>query len=396
MKIIWLFRVREQCYHLPFLEASFLKIEGLPIAKFFETWVNHCDDKEYWLEMGQPLPIEKINVPCLFHSGWYDYMCPGTIKNFMFMSQRKDNPELAASHRLVIGPWIHGTDFGAGAGSSNAGINYGDVSFPANAGWNGTFYNKFLSWYDRWLRDNKEADTGAPVTIYVMGENVWREEQEWPLSRTEYSPLYLDSKGDARTVNGNGLLSFNKPSKKEFDTYKYDPMDPCDNSDNSIFSGKIKDRTDKELRSDMLIYSTKPFENEIEVTGNVVARLYIKSSAVDTDFYVRLVDVQPNGRAYGLLEGVFRMRYRDGWYAPHFMTPGEVYCIDVNLGGTSMVFKKGHSIRIEITSSDFPNNERNLNTADPMGYGSEAVVALQTIMHNEQYPSQIILPVIPR
>ena len=322
-------------------------------------------------------------------------MCQGQADNFELLSHRTDDPELAKSHRLVLGPWIHTTEYGTST-DSNSGVRYGELTFPPNSGYTKEMYDSFMKFYDKYLKGNDSVDTGAPVRIYVMGDNVWRDEQEWPLARTKYTPLYLDSKGDARTLKGNGVLSFELPHLSEKDEYDYDPLNPCDNTDSDLHKGIIKDRREKEMREDMLVYTTEPLERDLEVTGNIWAKFFIQSSAVDTDFFVRLVDVLPDGKAYGYLSGVFRMRYRDGYYESHYMTPGEVYPVDLKVGPISLVFKKGHQIRIEITSSDFPEYDRNLNTAEPMGYGKEAVIAHQTILHSEKYPSHMLLPVIPR
>lgn len=389
------FRNEKECHVLPFLDAEVLKFEGVPIRKFFNEWVDHCDDKAYWEKMGQPLGIENVNVPCFFYTGWFDYMCQGQADNFELLSHRADNPELAASHRMVLGPWIHTTEYGTST-DSNSGVRYGELTFPPNSGYTKEMYDSFMKFYEKYLKGNENADTGAPVRIYVMGDNVWRDEQEWPLARTVYTPLYLDSEGDARTVSGNGTLSFDPPNCTEKDEYDYDPMNPCDNTDSDLHKGIIKDRREKEMREDMLVYTTDVLENDVEVTGNVRAKFFIQSSAVDTDFFVRLVDVLPDGKAYGYLSGVFRMRYRDGYHKSRYMTPGEIYPVDFKVGPLSLVFKKGHRIRIEITSSDFPEYDRNLNTAEPMGYGKEAVVAHQTILHTKEYPSHMLLPLIPR
>lgn len=389
------FENEKECYVLPFLDADILKFEGVPIRKFFNEWVDNCNNREYWEKMGQPLGIEKVTVPCFFYTGWFDYMCTGVAENFELLSHKTDDPELAGSHRLVLGPWIHTTEYGVSTGS-NSGIKYGEVRFPPNSGYTKEMYRSFMQFYDRHLKGNKESGQEAPVRIYVMGDNVWREEQEWPLGRTRYTELYLDSQGDARSLNGNGVLSFKKPYMSPADEYDYDPLNPCDNTDSDLHKGMIVDRREKEQREDMLIYTTEALEKEIEITGYLQARLFVKSSAVDTDFFIRLVDVLPDGRAHAYLSGVFRMRYRDGFYEPHYMTPGEIYAVDFKIGALSLVFKEGHRIRIEITSSDFPEYDRNLNTAEPMGYGKEAVTARQTILHSEQYPSHILLPVIPR
>ena len=389
------FKSEEECYTLPFLDADVLKFEGVPIRKFFQEWVDNCDNREYWEKMGQPLGIEKVKVPCFFYTGWFDYMCPGVAENYELLSHKTDDIELAKSHRLVLGPWIHTTDYGVSTGS-NSGIKYGEVKFPPNSGYTKEMYRSFMKFYDRHLKGKEETDQEAPVRIYVMGDNLWRDEQEWPLARTRYTELYLDSRGDARTLNGDGILSFEKPSLSPCDEYDYDPLNPCDNTDSDLHKGMIIDRREKETREDMLVYTTAPLEQEIEITGNLFAKFYVSSSAPDTDFFVRLIDVLPDGRAHAYLSGVFRMRYRDGFYEPHYMTPGEIYPIEFKVGTTSLVFKTGHRIRIEITSSDFPEYDRNLNTTEPMGYGKTAAVAHQTIFHDEAHPSHLLLPVIPR
>jgi putative CocE/NonD family hydrolase len=260
-----------------------------------------------------------------------------------------------------------------------------------------------LRWFDHFL---KGVDTGitseAPIKLFVMGANIWRDEQEWPLARAVETRYYLHSNGHANSLKGDGTLSTTLPETEIADHYDYDPANPVLTRGGALlmtpeFRAGPFDQTPVESRDDVLVYTTPILEQDVEVTGSISVHLWATSSAPDTDFVARLVDVHPNGYAQNLTDGIIRARYRDFVHGgqPSLIEPGQAYEYEIDLWATSNLFKKGHQIRVDITSSCFPRWNRNLNTGQEFGSSSEMVVAHQTILHDAEHPSYIILPVVP-
>ena len=267
-----------------------------------------------------------------------------------------------------------------------------------------------LRWFDHWL---KGIDNGAmddpPIRLFVMGINEWRGESEWPLARTQFTPYYFDSDGSANSAFGDGRLTVTPPGGEPSDQFVYNPERPVpsiggnlstaswawtESGENPIVAGPVDQRM-IEHRHDVLVYTGEQREEDLEVTGPLEVVLYASSSAPDTDFTARLVDVHPDGLAVVLAEGILRGRFRRGFDQEVWLEPGEVDEFRIQLYPTSNVFLKGHRIRVDISSSNFPRFSRNLNTGEDVGTGTRLQVAHQTVMHNEQFPSHILLPVIP-
>jgi len=227
------------------------------------------------------------------------------------------------------------------------------------------------------------------VRIFVMNRG-WQVEDEWPLAQTRYIPFFLHSGGRANTLNGDGVLSIDSPSAEPPDTFSYDPMDPVP----TVGAQGIHDHRRIETRADVLIYSTPPLAEEIEVTGPVKLILFAASSAPDTDFTARLIDVAPNGYAANLCEGIVRARYRDTARHSTLMEPGSPYQFTIDLVATSNLFQRGHRIRLEVSSSNFPRFDRNLNTGAPVAESAEPRTARQTVFHDGRLPSHLLLPII--
>jgi putative CocE/NonD family hydrolase len=248
------------------------------------------------------------------------------------------------------------------------------------------------------------VDDAPPVRIFVMGENAWRDENEWPLARTEYVRWFLHSDGAAKSEGGS--LSPDEPGEEAADAYLYDPRDPAPTVGGAVgLPGLVqgvnvgpRDQRPVEARSDVLVYTSTVLEEPLEVTGPLTATLHAASSAQDTDFIVRLCDVYPDDASRILAEGVVRARYRDGYNRPSLIQPGEVYAYEIDLVATSNVFRPGHRIRVDVTSSSFPYLDRNSNTGNPLGEdGPEDLQpAVQTVFHDVARPSHLVLPVIPR
>ena len=242
----------------------------------------------------------------------------------------------------------------------------------------------------------------APIKLFVMGANIWRDEQEWPLARAVETRYYLHSNGQANSLHGDGTLSTDAPEAESADRYDYDPANPVMTRGGALlmtaeFPAGVFDQRATEERADVLVYTTPALEQDIEVTGPISVHLWATSSAVDTDFVARLVDVHPGGYAQNLTDGILRARYRDfeSGAAPTLIEAGRAYEFVLDLWSTSNVFKQGHRIRLDVTSSSFPRWDRNPNTGHAFGVDDELVVAHQTILHDAEHPSFVLLPLIP-
>jgi putative CocE/NonD family hydrolase len=265
------------------------------------------------------------------------------------------------------------------------------------------FEDEQVRWFDQRLKGiDNGMDNEPPIHIFVMGENVWRFENEWPLARTQYTNYYLHSDGSANTMSGDGTLSESAPTGDEpVDTYTYDPDDPVWTLGGQIMAIQMtlsgpRDRRPVERRQDVLVYTTDPLERDVEVTGPISLVLHASTSARDTDFTGTLIDVHPDGKAISICEGLLRTRYRDSIEEPTLINPGETYEFNVEIWETSNMFKAGHRIRLEVSSSNFPRFDRNPNTGNRPGMDAEIQVADQTIYHDAKRPSRLILPIIPR
>jgi putative CocE/NonD family hydrolase len=241
-----------------------------------------------------------------------------------------------------------------------------------------------------------------PVQIFVMGKNAWRQEDEWPLARAQSTRYYLHSQGNANTLGGGGVLAAEAPSAEPADKYTYDPADPtptrggplcCDGTHEP--AGPF-DQRPVEARDDVMVYTTPAFTQDTEVTGHITLELYASTSAVDTDFTGKVIDVGPDGFARNVTEGILRGRYRLSREKPELMNPGEVYKLTLDLWSTSNVFLVGHKLRLEVSSSNFPRFDRNLNTGEEQAHSTRMVKALNSVFHDAQHPSALVVPVVPQ
>jgi uncharacterized protein len=371
---------------------SHLPLDEIPlvgkgeIAPFFADYIHKRDDSAFW--QATACPLADIAVPALHIGGWYDTLITHTLNSYASLVALRRMPQ-----KLLIGPWSHGSYDGL-VGEVDFGLqSSGMMVFPEEM---------ILHWFDYWLKDD---DNGLldepPVRIFVMGENIWRSEAEWPLRRTEYSKYYLHSNGAANSLYGNGTLSTQSPGEEPVDTFVYDPLNPVPTRGgglccwNPALAPGAYDQHSLEKRQDVLVYTTPPLEYDLEVTGSLVVKLWAASSAIDTDFTAKLVDVSPCGYARNIQDGIQRARYRNP-EKEELLKPGEVVLFTINLSATSNVFKSGHRVRLEISSSNFPRFDRNANIGQAAKSISDLKPALQTIFHNSNYPSHIKLPVIPR
>ncbi len=351
--------------------------------------VEHSKLDGWWEPLRYQNKYDRVRVPVLGISGWYDDEQVGTPLNYIGVTTRGATPEVRRSQRLLLGPWPH---------AINSSTKLGEVEFgPAavidmNAYW--------LRWFDHWLKGSDDRlMEEPPVRIFVMGENVWRGENEWPLARTRWTKYYLHSSGHANTLSGDGTLTTAAaPANEPTDNYTYDPAKPVPFITDPSFAqiGGPDDYRQVEQRNDVLVYTGEPLAEDMEVCGPVRAQLSAASSAHDTDFMAKLIDVWPNGFAQRLIDGMVRARFREGMDKPSLIEPGRAYVYDLDLWNTCQLYRQGHRVRLEISSSAFPKYDRNLNTGEPLGQTTRMQAAQQKIYHDRERLSYVLLPIVPR
>ena len=378
---------------LPLQDYPLLKTpQTSELAPYFHDWLSHERDDAYWAQWRVSDHYSQMTVMGLHAGGWHDLFLKGSIKNYTGLRQQAATAEARAGQRLLVGPWAH-------AGTSPAG-KIGDVVFGKDAVLDNT--NTTLKWFDYSLKGIKnEFASGAPVRLFIMGANVWRDEQEFPLARTRYTKYYLHSSKGANGIAGDGSLSVALPGVEKQDQFTYDPQNPVPTIGGRLCCGGAippgpADQRANETRPDVLVFSTPVLTEDTEVTGYVSVELYASTSAVDTDFTALLVDVDESGYARFLTDGIVRARYRESTKEASAITPGKIYKYTIDLWATANVFKAGHRIRLYISSSNFPRFNRNMNTGEDISNASKFVRATQTIYHDREHSSALILPVIPR
>jgi putative CocE/NonD family hydrolase len=361
------------------------------LAPYFLDWLDHPTYDSYWKQWSIEENFDKIQVPALTIAAWYDIFQGGSLRNYQGLRAHAGNEAARNGQRLIV----------AVGGHSGWGRNVGEVDFGPDAAFDENDY--ILDWYDYLFLGKQNMFAGnKPVRIFVMGENKWRDEDSWPLERAKPTSYFLHSAGKANSAGGDGALSISGAQTEAADKFIYDPANPVPTVGGPLCCDAVhlapgpRDQREVESRLDVLIYSTPAMESDMEVTGPVTLDLYASSSAVDTDFTAKLVDVWPNGFAQNLTEGILRASYRESMAAAKPIVPGKVYEYKIDLWSTSNVFLKGHRIRLEVSSSNFPRFDRNLNTGKPAGISATFVKATNTILHDSAHPSALILPVAPR
>jgi uncharacterized protein len=344
----------------------------------WHTVANHPTYDEFWRSVSVREHLKDIHIPVYSVAGWYDNYVESDLDAFTI--HHKVNPD----DRIMIGPWAH--VFSA---------TFADVNFGKDAVV--SLRPEQLRWFDRYLKNQPAANHGIeppthPVRLFVMGIDKWRDEDEWPLSRAHSVKFYLEGANQL----GNKPEAHTPP-----DEFVYDPHNPVPTMGGAvcceprIFPWGPLDQRQVEKRSDVLVYSTTPLDTPMEVTGPIKVVLFVSSTAPDTDFTAKLVDVFPDGTARNLTDGILRMRYRDSLETPKLMAPGDVYKVTIDAGVTSNVFLPHHRIRIEISSSNFPRFDRNPNTGGPVADAKDVRKATQTVYHEQQRYSYVLLPVVP-
>ena len=366
-------------------------------APYFREYFEQELDGPYWWQLNLLRNLEGIKIPLFHVSSWYDIFLEGALNAYRAITEQGGSETARRNQKLLVGPWAHIRPY-----TRATSVDTGDIDFGPEA--QIELHDHLRRWFDYWLKD---IDTGImdepPVYIFVMGGGVtgngrWRHENEWPLARTHYTRYYLHSDGSANTRSGDGTLSTVPPGAEPPDRYVYDPADPAPTlrGNTLMIPHGAADQRSTEDRGDVLVYTSDPLEHDLELTGPIKVQLFAASSAVDTDFTAKLVDVRPDGYAQNIQDGIIRARYRSSARQPTFITPGQVYEYTIDLWATSQVFKAGHRLRVEISSSNFPRFDRNPNTGAPLGEDTRLETAQQTVQHRGDYPSHIVLPVIPR
>ncbi len=357
---------------------------------FSEKWrkeLQHPTRDEYWERLCYQNKFEQINLPVMHISGWYDDQQIGTPLNFVGMTTRGATELARKNQKLLMGPWGHAV---------NAAQKIGEVDFGANALIDLRAYE--LRWFNAWLKEIDDGITREPAArIFVMGKNEWRDENEFPPARTQYTNFYFHSGGSANSRYGDGMLSTEIPREEKSDAYLYDPARPTPYiTDATSFQiGGPDDYSAIQQRGDVLVYVTPPLENDVEVIGPARVALYASSSAVDTDFTALLFDLHPGGFAQRLCDGIVRARYREGMERASLMEPNQIYKFEIDLWNTCHVFFAGHRIGVHIASAAFPKYDRNLNTGADLATGTRMEIAQQRIYHDAEHASAVILPIIP-
>jgi uncharacterized protein len=370
--------------HLP-LRTSDVAAASREIPIWQEA-LDHPSYDSFWQQLSLRPQIEKVECAVLSMGGWFDNYAPNDLDAFSRLVH------LGRDVETWIGPWAHNFTYRFPE------VDFGPESRPH-------VRSMQLAFFDRLLKESPPSSTTgkARLHLFVMGPNVWREEHEWPLARTRYTPFYLTSQGKANSAQGDGSLATSPADKStsKADHFAYDPVQPVPTHggaiccDANILPPGPLDQSSVERRSDVLVYTSSPLREDLEVTGQVRALLYVATSANDTDFTAKLVDVPPTGAPRLITDGIIRLRYRLSLTTSSFVKRNSPYQVSVDAGVTSYVFATGHRIRLEVSSSNFPRFDRNLNTVEPVADAFKAIKANQTVFHERKYPSALMLPVIP-
>ncbi len=375
---------------LPLRDVPYFNFEGIRDIWANVVLDNKRDTPEYIAK--STLDFNKIKVPCFHVTGWFDDWPGGTVDLFSGMREKGGSQLARQGQHLVMGPWDHS---GPDPNGDTGDLNYGQLATLLGS----QLSQYIIKFFDKYV---KGMDIELPtVRYFVMGKNIWRNADTWPLSDTLWQKKFLHSRGHANTSLGDGLLTSEEPVSESSDIFKYDPHFPVTTisargqSRLTRFASGPQEQSPIEQRDDVLCYTTPVLKEDLEITGPLKVHLFAMTSVRDTDFTARLVDVYPDGFAYNVVcGGIVRARYRKSLFQPEFVTPGEVNEYIINLGVVSQLFRQGHRIRLDISSSNFPEYDRNMNTGNLPGEDSKGIIAIQTILHDSKYPSYIDVPVI--
>ncbi len=355
-----------------------LPLDEARLAPHYREWLKHQSYDGYWKEIADEERFANIKVPAHTWGGWFDIFLAGTIDGYTGMRASGATERARKESKMTVGPWGHG-----------ASRKYGDIDFGETA--MRSLFDRELRWYNHYLKgEDNGIDREPPVEIFFMGVNKWKHAADWPLPGTRYTPYYLAA---------GGKLGESKPAGAERDQYTYDPDSPVPTVGGNNCCGTPtiagpRDQREIEKRADVLGYTSEPLTKPLAIAGPVKMKLHASTDGRDTDWMVKLIDVQPDGFAMNVAEGILRARFRKGLDKMELLTPGQTYEFEIGMAGTANVFLPGHRIRVDITSSNFPQFDRNPNTGEDLGASAKTRVARQTVYHSEARPSQIVLPVV--
>jgi putative CocE/NonD family hydrolase len=367
---------------------------------YWRDWIRHPDNGKFWDRANFLDKLKNVRIPAFHQSGWFDGDGIGTKLNYLKMKSFGHG-----NQKMIVGPWGH---------TDTATRGLGEKDFGKEAALD--LQREYLRWFDFWLKGiRNNVDTEPLVRLFVMGANAWLTGASYPLEQTEFRRLLLASDGKAQTGKGGGRLLWSLPSDSApFDAYTYDPGDPTPDPDfyptrsqeelkktvisveeeKKIRKAFHRETTDK--RADILVYLTEPLEAPLTVCGPLSAVIYASSSALDTDWFMTLSEDKPDGEIWTLAQGKIRARYRNSLSRPEKLQPGEVLSYALDLWHTGVTIPKGSRLRVEVASALFPTFSRNLNTGGHNETETRFVKAQQKVFHSEQYPSHVLLPVIPQ
>lgn len=356
-------------------------VMGHPI-KTYQDVVSHITPDAFWAKICVNYRMGEVNLPALIITGWYDTYLQGAIDDFLRMVSSPQHSQNRESY-LVIGPWAH-----------NPSMKFKGIDYGESANFNYQIKNT-LKWCDYWLKGDREAlGTMSKISYFMMGKNEWRKSDVWPPLGTQMVNYYLTQ--NQKNLDCQYKLAETVPEENAKTHYTYNPEDPVP------FRGKHHlhdpawvgpfEQGELLYRNDIITYTSDPLQRDLEIAGCVKLILFVSSNVLDTDFCAKLCDMHPNGKAYNLQAGFIRMRYRESLHMPSFIEPGKIYCLEISLHSIAHAFFKNHRIQLQVTSSDFPVHDRNLNTGESCEFSTEIKIAEQTIYTGPQYPSHLILP----
>lgn len=379
--INWVQSHPEEAYnYLPLKDMPIIRSE--PFRQIWNARVNPTSS-----ETARRQRWEQVKVPCLHLCGWFDIFEYGTFDSYKIMHKRGGSQLAREGQHIIAGPWPHGRlpDF------------LGGLNFGSSAGsWRAQVSEQNIAYFDRYLR-GKDINIPA-VRYFVMGKNRWQNADNWPLPQTQWQKFYLHSRGHANTAAGDGSLSLEEPGLEPADIFAYNPLYPVPTIGGRLIGPVIVagplEQSQIEKRHDVLCYTMSELKEDMEVTGPIEIHIFAATSARSTDFTAKLVDVYPDGQAFNIVDGIKRSpsTKSSSWSAP--INPGEINEYTVFMGNTSQLFRKGHRVRIDISSSNFPLFDRNMNTGNPIGEDVNGIPATQEIHHESRYASYVLLPVI--
>jgi putative CocE/NonD family hydrolase len=377
----------------PFKDLPPMQPDNPAVAPWYFDWIRHSSRDDFWRAVSIRDRYPSVRIPVLHFEGWYDAFLAGGVQNFAGMTARGGSDVARANQRLVIGPWDH---VAWGRPDSRPAPMLSDIGPVGNSPIN----DLMLQWYDHFLKSVDNGIGGTPrVDYFVMGANTWRQASGWPLPQTQWVNWYLS--GNGGLAQRKGALQPVLPAAQRPDTYTYDPAYPAPSLGGHSCCGALSgpqgpyDQTPVEQRSDVLVYDSAPLSQDTEITGPATVTLWASSSAVDTDFTAKLVVVKPDGQAVNLNNGILRTAFRDSLSQPTPIEPGRPYQLRIEIWPTSYEFRAGDRVRLEISSSDYPQFAPNPNTGAPFGQDTRTLPAVQTILHDPAHPSSVTLPIIP-